>query len=131
GERAKEADPEEYERQTAELASRHMAAEKALADTRVELARVKEDLAAGKMRCPRDGESLVEEPFEGIMLYRCIQCGSNYAPPGELERLLVKARESAGAGASSQPVDAPAGKSGGWFKRMFKRPKGEEDSNGS
>ena len=68
-----------------------------------------------KMRCPKCGENMVEEQYDGITVDRCSGCDAIYFDAGETEQLVatISARASASA-------ETPEQRSS-WLRGLFKK----------
>ena len=45
------------------------------------------------MRCPKCGQSMVEEPLQGIRVDRCTSCEGIFFDAGELEQVMLQKSE--------------------------------------
>ncbi len=68
----------------------------------------RELISAHKMRCPKCGARLVEEPYETILIDRCSSCNGIFFDAGEVDALLTKLGEK------KEGI-------GNWFKNVFKK----------
>ena len=76
----------------------------------------RELISAHKMRCPKCGARLLEEPYENILIDRCSSCNGIFFDAGEVDSLIGKLGEK---------------KEGtGWFKNLFKKQPKAESSDG-